>query len=301
MKLSDQLNNKLLLRQIQRKYGSIDSIPDDMKELFITICNTYNAHEREREMIERSFDISSKEMIETNNKLAQQTDKLIRSNRELNEFAYAVSHDLKEPLRTIASYIQLIQIRLKENLDYETSEFMNFSVAGVKHMQQMLEAMLRYAQVGGEQKDFSRQKISTVIKEVKQILRKQIADSNAQIILVNELPELLGNSTQLELLFQNLFSNAIKFKGHEPLQITIDCTQQEGSYLFKVQDNGTGISEKNKQQFFMMFKRGDHRNTDSTGMGLTICKKIVENHGGKIWIDEECEKGVTIFFTLLSD
>lgn len=301
MKLPTHLHNKLLLKQIQRKYGSVESIPDDMLELFTAISNTYNAHERERELIERSFDISSQEMIDTNKKLAQQTDKLIRSNKELNEFAYAVSHDLKEPLRTIASYIQLIQIRLKENLDYETSEFMNFSVSGVKRMQQMLEAMLRYAQVGGEQKDFSRQSISAVIDGVQQILKKQITDSNARIIIENELPGVMGNFLQLELLFQNLISNAIKFKGHQPLEITIGCKKTDNFYLFKVQDNGSGIAEKDKQQFFMMFKRGDHRNADSTGMGLTICKKIAENHGGKIWIDEKTENGVTIFFTITAD
>jgi chemotaxis family two-component system sensor kinase Cph1 len=155
--------NKLLLKQIQKKFGSAEELPAEVLELLNTVSHTYDFYERERQLIERSMDISSSELIEANNKLEEQAQKLQRSNEELREFAFAVSHDLREPLRTIASYIQLVELRLKDHLNTETKEFMHFAVSGVKRLQNMLEGMLKYAQVEEGQKDFGRQDLNIIV------------------------------------------------------------------------------------------------------------------------------------------
>ncbi len=292
--------NKLLLKQIQKKYGNFQDLPPEMMELIISVSQTYDQYERERQLIERSMDLSSQEMIEANNKLEQQAEKLQRSNQELSEFAYAVSHDLKEPLRTIASYVQLIEARLRKNLDTETTEFMNYAVSGVKRLQTMLDGMLKYAQAGEEQKDFSRLDLNIILENVLDNLRDNIVDNKAEIKLSNVLPEVSGNRVQLVQLFQNLIANSIKFRSAEAAPvIEIKSERVKNEFHFSISDNGIGISDRDKQKFFVMFKRGHSSNYEGIGMGLSICKKIVENHGGKIWIAEtNTHTGLKINFTL---
>ncbi|MFI4963431.1 MAG: ATP-binding protein [Legionellales bacterium] len=290
--------NKLLLKQIQKKYGSLENVPPEMLELLNTISHTYNYYERERQLLERSMDLSSNEMIEANEKLEQQAQKLQRSNQELKEFAYAVSHDLKEPLRTIASYVQLIELRLKGKFDSETKEFMDFAVSGVKKLQTMLEGMLKYAQVGEEQKDFSLQDLNKVLEMAVDNLRDSIQSNGAVVEITQPLPQIRGNRVQLILLFQNLIANSIKFRSKAKPHVEITVRNRNTDYLFSVIDNGIGATDSNKQSLFAMFKRGHSNNYEGIGMGLPICKKIVENHGGVIWIDESTTTGLRIDFTL---
>lgn len=290
--------NKLLLKQIQKKFGSAEDLPPEMLEFLSTVSHTYDFYEKERLLLERSMDLSSNELIEANSKLEEQAQKLQRSNEELREFAYAVSHDLREPLRTIAGYIQLVELRLKDHLNHETKEFMDFAVSGVKRLQNMLEGMLKYAQVEEGQKDFGRQNLNVILEMALDKLFDTVKNTKADIRVEHSLPDVRGNRAQLIQLFQQLVSNSLKFKGEEIPVITIAAESRPNDYIFSVYDNGIGVQEEDKRKLFSLFKRGHSGKYEGIGMGLSICKKIVENHGGAIWIDDATVKGMKILFTL---
>ena len=290
--------NKLLLKQIQKKFGSVDNLPPEVVELLDTVSHTYDFYERERQLIERSMDLSSNELMEANNKLEEQAQKLQRSNEELREFAFAVSHDLREPLRTIASYIQLVELRLKEHLNPETKEFMGFAVSGVKRLQNMLEGMLKYAQVEEGQKDFAKQDLNIVLEIALDNLHESIKNSKADVKIDGVMPHVTGNRMQLIQLFQQLVSNSLKFIHEEAPVVAITVESRQNDFLFAVIDNGIGVQDSDKRKLFSLFKRGHSGKYDGIGMGLSICKKIVENHGGAIWIEDETAKGTKLFFTL---
>ena len=290
--------NKLLLKQIQKKFGSAEDLPPEMVELLSTVSHTYDFYERERQLIERSMDLSSSELIEANSKLEQQAQKLQRSNEELREFAFAVSHDLREPLRTIASYIQLVELRLKDHVNSETKEFMDFAVSGVKRLQHMLEGMLKYAQVEEGQKDFAKQDLNIILELALDNLQEIITNSKAEIKVEGIMPLVKGNRSQLIQLFQQLISNSLKFVHNTPPVILVNAECRANDYIFSVFDNGIGVQESDKRKLFSLFKRGHSGQYEGIGMGLSICKKIVENHGGAIWIGEENTSGTQIFFTL---
>ena len=269
-----------------------------MLEFLNTVSHTYDFYEKERQLIERSMDISSNELIEANSKLEEQAQKLQRSNEELREFAYAVSHDLREPLRTIAGYIQLVELRLKEQLNPETREFMGFAVSGVKRLQNMLEGMLKYAQVEEGQKDFARQNLNIILEMALDNLSEPIRNTKADIKVEQIMPDLRGNRAQLIQLFQQLISNSLKFKTEENPVIEITVKARQNDFIFSVYDNGIGVQEDDKHKLFSLFKRGHSGKYEGIGMGLSICKKIVENHGGAIWIDDSAVTGMRIYFTL---
>ena len=298
--MSNKELNKLLLKQIFKKVGGIEQIPADLRPLLEVISQSYDHYERERLLTERSMDLSSKELMEANEKMSAQTKQLQKSNDELKQFGYAVSHDLKEPLRTIAGYIQLIELRTNEQLNDETREFMQFAVSGVKQMKKMLEAMLQYAQVDGMMSSKVPINLNVVIDIVKSNTRESLISSNACFNYPTNLPFVNGYETQLVLLFQNILSNSIKFKSTQPLQIDLTYRTLNKNHLFSFQDNGIGIPEKEHDRVFNLFKRV-HNNLDyeGIGMGLSICKKIIENHGGEMWIEKiPNNSGCLIFFTL---
>ena len=298
MSTVDVKYNKLLLKQIQKKFGSVDNLPPEVVELLDTVSHTYDFYERERQLIERSMDLSSNELIEANSKLEEQAQKLQRSNEELREFAFAVSHDLREPLRTIASYIQLVELRLKEHLNPETKEFMGFAVSGVKRLQNMLEGMLKYAQVEEGQKDFAIQDLNIVLEIALDNLHENIKNAEADVKVDGIMPHITGNRMQLVQLFQQLITNSLKFTHEETPVVAITDESRQNDFLFAVIDNGIGVQDSDKRKLFSLFKRGHTGKYEGIGMGLSICKKIVENHGGAIWIEDQTAKGTKIFFTL---
>jgi len=272
--------NKLLLKQIQKKFGSADNLPPEVVELLDTVSHTYDFYERERQLIERSMDISSNELIEANSKLEEQAQKLQRSNEELREFAFAVSHDLREPLRTIASYIQLVELRLKEHLNPETKEFMGFAVSGVKRLQNMLEGMLKYAQVEEGQKDFNKQDLNIILEIALDNLHENIKNSEANVKVESLMPQVSGNRMQLIQLFQQLISNSLKFRHEETPVISISAEIRQNDILFSIIDNGIGVQDNDKRKLFSLFKRGHSGKYEGIGMGLSICKK---NCGESRW------------------
>lgn len=223
---------------------------------------------------------------------------LKRSNEELQQFAYVASHDLQEPLRMVSSYTQLLARRYKDKLDSDAEEFINFAVDGANRMKVLIDDLLEYSRVGTHGKTFEPTDLSVILDKAKYNLQMAIEDSGA-VITCDELPSIIANSTQLVQLFQNLIGNAIKFRGDLTPQIHVSAEQRESEWLFSVKDNGIGIEQKYADRIFAIFQRL-HKKTEypGSGIGLAISKKIVELHGGKIWMKSEPGKGTIIYLTI---
>ena len=240
------------------------------------------------------------EMRSAKLELEYRTKELERSNAELEQFAYVASHDLQEPLRTISSYVQLLASRYKDKLDEDANEFIDFAVDGSKRMRQLINSLLEYSRVN-RSKPFEWVDINDVIKEIKVDIKDQIKDSGA-VIKYNNMPKIYGDYVLLGQLFQNLIGNAIKFRRDNSPEIHISSERKNGSYVFAVKDNGIGIPKEYNEKIFIIFQRLNNREKyPGTGIGLSICKKIVEKHGGTIWVESEPGKGSSFFFTLNAD
>lgn len=234
-------------------------------------------------------------------KVKERTAELQRSNKELEQFAYVASHDLQEPLRAIASYLQLLQKHNTGKLDEKSEKYINVSVDGAKRMKTLIEGLLAYSRVGTKSKGFEPVNCNEIMKKVVADLHISIAENKAKIKL-NNLPIVHADPMQIQLLFQNLLSNAIKFrqKDRKPEVIINAEKKEEKEWHFTVKDNGIGIDNEYYERIFIIFQRLHTRNDyEGTGIGLAICKKIVERHRGNIWIDSEPGKGTIVHFTLL--
>jgi two-component system, chemotaxis family, sensor kinase Cph1 len=224
---------------------------------------------------------------------------LERSNAELQQFAYVASHDLQEPLNQVASYVQLLETRYSQELDRDAKEFIGFAVEGVTLMQKLIDDVLLYSKVGFEGVHWEPIDLETALNRALSHLRTQI-DATGAIVTSDPLPTIVADSTQIAQLFQNLIGNAIKFRKPETIpQIYIAATQREHDWLFAVRADGIGIEPQYLDRIFTIFQRLHTRDEyPGTGMGLTICKKIVECHHGKIWATSELGVGATFWFTI---
>lgn len=237
--------------------------------------------------------------------LDAQAVELRRSNAELEQFAYVASHDLQEPLRKVASFCQLLEKRYGDTLDDRGKQYIDFAVDGAKRMQVLINDLLTFSRVG-------RLNDASVPVDLDQALGKALAnletsvrDTGAIIERPEDLPEIVGDPTLLTMLWQNLVGNAVKFHHPErPPRIRITCEEDEdsGNWSFSVTDNGIGIPEEFAEKVFVIFQRLHGRDAyGGTGIGLALCKKIVEHHGGHIWIDSGQAEGTRLCFTLPSD
>ncbi len=230
--------------------------------------------------------------------LAQRSNELARSNAELEQLAYAASHDLQEPLRMVAGYMQLLEDKYHGRLDADADEFIHFAVDGVIRMQALIDDLLAYSRVGSHMKPLQRTDCGAVVATALRSLGMALDESGAQM-QCEELPVVMGDPAQLAQVFQNLIANAIKFRGDDPPHIYIGAEREGAFWRFTVQDNGIGIEAEYFDRIFVMFQRLHGRRTyPGTGIGLAICKKIVERHGGQIWVESAPQQGATFFFTL---
>jgi chemotaxis family two-component system sensor kinase Cph1 len=230
--------------------------------------------------------------------LAQLAHDLERSNAELKKFAYVASHDLQEPLNQVANYVELLEVRYREELDEDAEEYINFAVEGVRLMQTLIDDVLAYSKVDLKGVEFELCDVGHALEKSLINLRGRIAESGAKITQ-EPFPTVMADSTQLMQLFQNLIGNAIKFRSHQPLEIQIGAQRIEDAWLFSVKDNGIGIDPKFSERIFVIFQRLHTREEyPGTGMGLAICKKIVECHRGSIWVESELGHGSTFYFTI---
>ena len=230
--------------------------------------------------------------------LEQRSQELARSNGELEQFAYVASHDLQEPLRMVGSYLQLIASRYHDKLDADANQFIEFAVDGAKRMQALINDLLTYSRIGTRVEPFASVDCTALLKTVLRSLQVAIEESAAQISC-DPLPSVIGDATQLAQLFQNLIANAIKFRRSQAPAIHIGVEEKNGAWQFSVQDNGIGIAPEYFDRIFVLFQRLHGRAAyPGTGMGLAICKKIVERHGGTIWLKSEAGSGSTFFFII---
>lgn len=230
--------------------------------------------------------------------LRQTAEELVRSNRDLEQFAYVASHDLQEPLRAVSGYIQLLQQRYMDRFDEKALQYMTGAVDGAARMQGLITDLLAFSRVGERDRVAEPADLSKALAVAVENLEVSIQEAGA-IISRDKLPKLPVDSSQIAQLFQNLIGNAIKFRGNRTPKIQIGATHRHGEWIFFVRDNGIGISPQYAERIFMIFQRlHTRRKYPGTGIGLAICKKIVERHGGKIWVESSPEKGSTFFFTI---
>ena len=227
-----------------------------------------------------------------------QARELARSNAELEQFAYVASHDLQEPLRMVASYLQLLSRRYRGKLAAEADEFIAFAVDGATRMQRLINDLLLYSRVGSKGKEPQPTDSHAGLRHTLDNLQETIKESGAMIDAA-PLPMVMGDEVQLIQLFQNLIANAIKFHGDDPPRVEVKAETYGEEWLFSVRDNGIGIEAKNFARIFQIFQRlHDRASYPGTGIGLAVCKKIVERLGGRIWVKSELKQGTTFYFTL---
>lgn len=233
--------------------------------------------------------------------LAEQAEELRRSNAELEQFAYVASHDLQEPLRKVASFCQLLEKRYGDQLDERATEYIGFAVDGAKRMQVLINDLLSFSRVGRLGTMHAGVELDTSLDIALANLAAAIEESGAQIVRPEQhLPRIMGDPTLLTMLWQNLIGNAVKFRDNDrPPRIVIDCQRGTDEWLLSVSDNGIGIAEEFTDKVFIIFQRLHGHNVYSgTGLGLALCKKIVEHHGGSIRIDTSYTDGTRFEFTL---
>jgi PAS domain S-box-containing protein len=222
---------------------------------------------------------------------------LTESNKDLEQFAYVASHDLQEPLRMVSSFLQLLEKKYKSQLDDTAHQYINYAVDGAERMKTLINDLLKFSRVGTATEERVQVDCNAVVQNVMKVYEQKINDNHATIT-VSPLPDIKANKSQVEQLFQNLIGNALKYRGKEAPYITIGCDEGGAVWTFWVKDNGIGIDKKFFEKIFVIFQRLHGKNEyGGTGIGLAICKKIVERHSGKIWIESEPGKGSCFYFT----
>lgn len=266
-------------------------------------CNIRDITERMR--VNQALETANKEMAFQVEEKGKRADELVminaelaRSNAELEQFAYVATHDLQEPLRAVASCVQLLQKRYEGQLDEKAQEFITHAVDGTKRMQTLINDLLAYSRISTDAQVFASTNCEMALQEALANLMVAISESGA-VVTQDALPMVNGDATQLTQLFQNLVGNALKFRGERPPEIHIGAVRNNGDWRFSVADNGIGMEPQYFERVFLVFQRLHTRKEyQGTGIGLAICKKVVERHGGRIWAESELGQGATFCFTI---
>ena len=223
---------------------------------------------------------------------------LERSNKELEQFAYIASHDLQEPLRMVTSYLQLLERRYKDQLDESADDFIGYAVDGAARMQRLIQDLLTYSRVSTRAKPIEPTNCADVLNHALANLKLAVEESGAAVTF-DDLPTVAADATQLIQVFQNLIGNAIKFCHKDPPRIHVSAKRKGSNWLFSVCDNGIGIAPEHTERIFLIFQRLHTREEyPGTGIGLAVCKKIVERHDGRIWVESQPGEGSTFYFTI---
>lgn len=298
---ADLINQQGIKHAVENGYwqGETSVINNRGKEIFTS--QTLTAHkDKENNLNFYSTvirDISKLKQVEKD--LERRTEDFKRVNEELKQFAYTASHDLQEPLRMISSYTRLLAKRYKDKLDENANDYINFAVDGAIRMQKLIDSLLYYSRIGNLIKKFKPVNLNEAVENANLNLKLLIEETKANLI-VKDLPTVMADPTQMTQLLQNLISNALKYKEEDKIpEITISAKSDRDYWIISVKDNGIGIEKNDYDRIFQVFQRLHPKNEFSgTGMGLAICKKIVEYHGGDIWVDSSLGEGSTFYFSI---
>ncbi|WP_455325162.1 ATP-binding protein [Halopelagius longus] len=254
--------------------------------------------DREFTEAERTFHHLMGEWVKYELEQRQRERALKDSNERLEQFAYAASHDLQEPLRMVTSYLRLLEKRYEDALDEDGEEFLEYAVDGAERMRKMIDCLLEYSRIETRGDPFEPVALDAVLDDVREDLQIQIEETDADIA-ADRLPTVVGDASQLRQVFQNLLENAITYSGDEPPRIHVGAERRGQEFVISVRDEGIGIEPKNQDRVFDVFDRLHSRDEyEGTGIGLALCQRIVERHGGDIWVDSELGEGSTFSFTL---
>jgi light-regulated signal transduction histidine kinase (bacteriophytochrome) len=285
--------HKLLARQLRRHLGieQEEDLPDELRELLRVISTTYQQSDEDRRMVERSLSLTSQELNERNQELA-------RSNADLRQFTYVVSHDLQEPLRSVTGYAQLLARRYRGQLDPRADELIEGAVDGARRMQIFIRDLLAYSRIGFDRVQLVPTAMEVIRDHALSNLTAAIEEAGAAIES-EPLPVVVGDPNQLVQLLQNLIANSIKFRRDEPPRVHLRAERDGARWRFAVADNGIGIPDGARDRVFQIFQRLHPMDAyPGTGIGLAIASRIVERHRGRIWIESEVGKGATFWFSL---
>lgn len=231
-------------------------------------------------------------------RLARQAEELERSNADLEQFAYVASHDLQEPLRMVASYTRLLAKRYRGQIDENADEFITYIVDGALRMQQLINDLLAFSRIGTRGEAFQPVALSDVMGRVLRTLQAAVQENGAEVV-VQPLPTVMADPLQMELLLQNLTANAIKFRSQSTPSVTVSAERDTNMWVIRVADKGIGLDMRYADRIFVIFQRlHTAAEYPGTGIGLALCKKIVERHGGRIWVESSLGKGATFCFTI---
>jgi signal transduction histidine kinase len=243
-------------------------------------------------------DLLGNAILQMKEGLQKRTAELASSNEELEKFAYVASHDLQEPLRMVRSFLDLLEKRLEGQLDEQSKKYIYYATDGADRMKLLIRDLLLYSRIGTDKESFTEVNCNDVLKTVKNTFHFSLEKANGELI-INPLPVIRGLRLQIEQLFQNLISNALTYHGDKPPYIEVGYSKIDGFYRFYVKDQGIGIDSRFLTKIFVVFQRLHSRGAyPGTGIGLAICKKIVEKHGGQIWVESQPGKGSTFYFTI---
>jgi light-regulated signal transduction histidine kinase (bacteriophytochrome) len=238
------------------------------------------------------------ERLEAERELRDKTEALARSNADLEQFAYVASHDLQEPLRMVSSYVQLFEKRFAGQVDEQADKYIRYAVEGAKRMQSLIAGLLEYSRVGRLEEPFGTVDTNLALDQALSNLRSAIEESHAKVTR-GPLPTLTGNADRIAQVFQNLLGNALKFRRpDQPATIHVSAVPQRTEWVFAIEDNGIGIDSQYLERIFVIFQRLHTRaEYPGTGIGLSICKKVIERHGGRIWVESRIGEGSKFHFS----
>jgi light-regulated signal transduction histidine kinase (bacteriophytochrome) len=277
---------------------SLSPIATESGTLVTSIIRDVSERKKAEERIRALNDELMKLNSELEHRVAERTAELARSNAELEQFAYVASHDLQEPLRMVASYTQLLARRYKNRLDSDADEFIAYAVDGAGRMQRLINDLLAFSRVKTRAKEFELVDCEQILDRTLMNLMRSIEEAGASVTH-DRLPKVKADPSQIGQVFQNLIGNAVKFRSAAPPLIHISVERKDSEWIFCVRDNGIGIDPQYAERIFVIFQRL-HGKTEysGNGIGLAICKKIVERHSGRIWVESEEGKGAAFYFTL---
>ena len=246
----------------------------------------------------RTVEAQNEELTRAERRLEEAVTRLEASNERLEQFAYAASHDLQEPLRMVTSYLRLLQNRCGEDLDDEGEEFLEYAVDGADRMREMIDGLLAYSRVDTRGDPFEPVDLGAVLEAVREDLRFKIEEADGEVT-ADALPTVEGDACQLRQVLQNLLANAVEYSGDDPPRVHVSATRADDRWVVSVEDDGVGVDPEDGERVFDLFQRlHSTAEQPGSGLGLALCERIVERHGGDIWVDSEPGEGATFRFTL---